>query len=484
MNNKNNTKMYFFGMTVMAFFVISCATNTATDNKSSTKPEVINEKPVVEEVNPPAAIVEPVFTPETFLEELQEMLKSNNMKEALNSFNEIPDEYSDNQNLRYIHASLLLSAGKTDEAEVITNDLLEKDPENLDVINLAMYIAKVKGDSLKKQSLLKKVLEKDPDNATANIEKGNSLMLTKNYKLARQYYGVAVQSDPENEEALFDYGQTSYYLDDLDVAKTFFERVLALNKDNGFAWSYLGKLYAESEDYKAAIPCAQKATDIQPEYYHHWIELSNYYRLTGKFDEAIDALNHATAINPEYFLAYIYRAGLNDQIGERAKALDDYLNVVKYKPDYYFAYESIGTLAWGEKDWEKARQGFQKAYEAKPDNVSYALMIAATYLKQDKKNECKEFMGKALKKLDRSSIEYSVARLYWDNLADQSVLLKVTKLESATDRGKYMFYMALWYELQGYDSLAQKYYIYVDEMKAPMFFEYRLCEWALEQNAN
>ena len=151
-----------------------------------------------------------------------------------------------------------------------------------------------------------------------------------------------------------------------------------------------------------------------------------------------------------------------------------------YKPDYYYAYEAMGVLAFGEKDWDNVRLGFYNAYQQKPTNASYALMVAVSYLKQGKTAESKEFLGKVLKNLDSSSVEYWVVRMYWENLGDESVQLKLSKLESVTKRGKYYYYLGLWYELQGHEVLAKKFYIQVTEMEAPMFYEYRLAEWAIE----
>jgi len=44
--------------------------------------------------------------------------------------------------------------------------------------------------------------------------------------------------------------------------------------------------------------------------------------------------------------------------------------------------------------------------------------------------------------------------------------------------GKYLYYLALYYDLKGDVSLAQKYYVEVCAIQSPMFFEYRLAKWA------
>ncbi|OJF76343.1 MAG: hypothetical protein BKP49_07680 [Treponema sp. CETP13] len=468
MENRKIKKLCYVVILIALLCITSCVTNPV-ENKQQITTEKVKEEP---------------FTKEGFIDQLGIYVNNNELEKALTSFDTIPKEFSNDTDLNYLHASLLLSMGKYHEAEEIVNELVSQDSENLDFLNLEMFVAKEKGDTIKKQKILAKILEKDINNPTANTEKGASQMLLKKYELARSYYLRAITAEPDNEQALLGFGQACYFLDDLDMANSTFQKIVDINPENDMAWAGLGKLYSEDKKYDKAIECAKKAVESEPGYYYHWVDLGNYYRHKGKFDDAIDALNHAVEIDPTYFLAYVYRAGLNDQEDNRKEALNDYKKIVEYKPEYYFAYEAMGVLAWGEKDWESVRTGFYKAYEQRPTNVSYALMVAVAYLKQDKKAECKEFLSKVLKTLDRSSVEYMVVRMYWDNLGDESVLLKVSKLESVSKRGKYYFYLGLWYELQGHQSLAQKYYIQVTEMEAPMFFEYRLAEWAIEKKEN
>ena len=49
-------------------------------------------------------------------------------------------------------------------------------------------------------------------------------------------------------------------------------------------------------------------------------------------------------------------------------------------------------------------------------------------------------------------------------------------------KGKMLYYLGLFYEINGNDVLAEKYYTDVLSLNSPMFFEYRLAEWALSDN--
>ena len=45
-----------------------------------------------------------------------------------------------------------------------------------------------------------------------------------------------------------------------------------------------------------------------------------------------------------------------------------------------------------------------------------------------------------------------------------------------------MFYFAMYYQLKGMDKIANEYFAKITQMQTPLFFEYRLAEWALLQN--
>ena len=86
--------------------------------------------------------------------------------------------------------------------------------------------------------------------------------------------------------------------------------------------------------------------------------------------------------------------------------------------------------------------------------------------------------------MDKSSIEYTLMRLFYDNVAPGTAANKIQSETSINKRGKLLFYYAAYYQSRGNDSLAQKYYISVKELENPSFYEYRLAEWAVNKYEN
>ena len=61
----------------------------------------------------------------------------------------------------------------------------------------------------------------------------------------------------------------------------------------------------------------------------------------------------------------------------------------------------------------------------------------------------------------------------------RDIAQKVENETNANKRGKFLFYLALYYQVRGNDNVAQKYYITVQEMQTPMF---NLINKSIEEN--
>ena len=75
-----------------------------------------------------------------------------------------------------------------------------------------------------------------------------------------------------------------------------------------------------------------------------------------------------------------------------------------------------------------------------------------------------------------------MARLFVDTYsknAETTLINKINKEDNSNKRGKMLFYMGLFYEVNGALESAKEFYGKVTALQAPMFFEYRIAEWGL-----
>lgn len=425
-----------------------------------------------------------VFTPENFAGQLQSSLEEKSVEDTLKMFEEVPEEYKEDFSINYMHASLLVSNGTVEEALEVSKKLEAKEPNNVDVLFLNSMIAKKAGDTKTQTELLNKIIALEPNNTDALLELAHQQMRKEkpNYKQARILYEKSFKADENQLEAWFGYGQASYYLRKDAEAEVAFNKILEKDPDFSMAYAYLGKLSAEKEKYIEATKYIEKAIELDGNYYDYWVDYGLYLRFRGKLQEAEKAWSKAIEINDQYFLGYVYRASLYDELKQYDKSLYDYRKVMELNPEYHYARENIGMLEFKNGNWTEARNHFFAALNATPqnkENLSYKLMIAATYNIEKNKVEGKKFLEAQMRNLDRASAEYYILRLYLDGIAPSGVDLKIRKLKSVTTKGKLLFYLGLFYDINGNDEMAKKYYTEVNDMQAPMFFEYQLNDWLM-----
>ncbi|MBR5866977.1 MAG: tetratricopeptide repeat protein [Spirochaetaceae bacterium] len=466
---------------IFSIFIIVLPLVSCISTSEAASAEV--EKKEITEITETPEVKKPASFEIGFAEKLQALLQEGKREEAIALFDELPSKHAKNIDLQILLGSLLISSGRLDEAAVQVDKLMAKAPENEDVLMLSVMLSKASGNKEKKSEVLKQLLEVNPYQSEANVELAKEQMLRRNYELAKKYYERGLSGDPKNIDALSGYGQTLYYIGKNDnLSKQTFMKVLELDPENSFAYSFLGKLAAEEANYKVATEYIEKAIEIDANVYDYWLDYGQYLRSQGDFDKTEEAWLKAKDLQPDYFLSYAYLAGLYDEQNKFDDALEMYRKVLELNPKYYFAYESLGMFAWHQGQYSEARKGFEKAYIANPQNISYPLMIAATYLKEKKQKEAKDFLGKVLRNRDSSTVEYAVLRLYYDKLNESQVAQKVMNTNERNLRGKMMYYLGLFYEINGNDVLSEKYYTDVLNLNSPMFFEFRLAEWAMQVN--
>ena len=459
-----------------AVFITGCATTPATEGEP--KPEVTKEEPKKETKKK-----EPEDPPNVkFVKQLQALLEKDDIKGAIAHFDSIPDSLKDDLELKNLLGALYYSDTQYDNAISTANEILAVEPENMDALELISLCTKAKGDKKAYKEASDKILAADPYNPAVNIQKAEEYAIGKKYKLARDSYKKALKGDPENTDALFGYAQMSYYTDDIKAAQETFQQILDKDPENAAALAYMGKLAYEDENYLRATKYVQDALKYDPTNYDYWMDYGTYLRYQGKFEDAAKVWKKAAELDPSYFLAYAYLAGNYDDLEKWDEALENYHKVIETNPKYFYAYESTAILEYRAKNYENAIKYFSKTYEFSP-SYAYTLMIAACYFKLNKPLEAKKVLAAQLKKLDSASTEYALVRFYNDNYnknAESNVIQKITKETNSNNRGKMLFYMGLYYELNKAEDLAREYYAKVTSMKAPMFFEYRIAEWGMQ----
>ncbi|MCR5285705.1 MAG: tetratricopeptide repeat protein [Treponema sp.] len=471
------TNLFFaviFGVSLILNIMSGCASKPQAETDGAKKEAPTDKKGESKK--------EPEDPPNVkFVKKLQAKLDQDDVKGAIACFETIPASLKDDTELMILLGSLYISDANYDEAINTANQVLTLEPGKMEAMELISIAQRAKGDRKSYKATLDQILAEDPFNVNANIQKAEDYALNRKWKLARDCYRKALKSDKKNMDARIGFAQMSYYCDDVDLAKEFFQQITEEDADNATAYAYLAKISMEEENYLKASMYSKKAIESDPKNYDYWIDYGNIIRYLGKFDEAIEAWKKAISLDPTYFLGYAYCAGLYDEQNKYDQALENYLKVIETNPNYYYAYEEIAILCYHLKKYEDAIKFFNKTYEYS-NSYAYKLMASACYTKLGDKLKAKNTLSPVLKTLEKDSPEYYLVRFWYESYsknAESSLINRISKEENGNKRGKMLFYMGLYYELNNFEEMANDYYAKVTSMQAPMFFEYRIAEWGL-----
>ncbi|MGO8796782.1 MAG: tetratricopeptide repeat protein [Candidatus Sulfotelmatobacter sp.] len=280
-------------------------------------------------------------------------------------------------------AELYVKTGRIRDAVLEAQDILKRDPNNLEAHKLLgrIYLRSLgdmPGGGNGSDNVLKLAIEQyeeivkiEPDNVDDHLLLGRLYRLNNDLQKAETELKTAVKLDPNSEEAVTTL--SLLYSDEGDTNKAL--QVLSSVPDTGRSaklYAALGATYEQRKEYKSAIDAYKHAiqldrdnldairglaenllndgqidaaldqykviADANPEDAQTYLRISEIYRRQGKYDEALDSLKKAEAMVPDalevpYNIAVVYEA--QGRYDEAVKILQDLLKKTEKSDSSY-----------------------------------------------------------------------------------------------------------------------------------------------------
>ena len=151
----------------------------------------------------------------------------------------------------------------------------------------------------KAEKICRRILKKNPQNATALINLGNILFLKKNYTQALQYYQQANLLRPDSFLAVVNIANIYLELEDYVQAEAYAGRALALDSQNYMALNILGTSLLEQEHFDEALEALQQALKLNNQDAWLYNYLSRCYQEKGLIKEALQSGWQAIILSPQ-----------------------------------------------------------------------------------------------------------------------------------------------------------------------------------------
>ncbi len=323
-------------------------------------------------------------------------------------------------------AELYVKTGRIRDAVLEAQDILKRDPNNLEAHKLLgrIYLRSLgdqPGGGNGSDNMLKLAIEQyeqivkiEPKNVDDHLLLGRLYRLNNDLQKAENELKIAVKLDPDSEEAITTL--SLLYSDEGDTAKAL--QVLSAVPDTGRSaklYAALGATYEQRKEYKSAIDAYKHAiqldrdnldairglaenllndgqidaaldqykviADANPEDAQTYLRISEIYRRQGKYDEALESLKKAEAMVPDalevpYNMAVVYQA--QARYDEAVKVLQDLLKKTE-KPENSYSQadrnnraifiERLGMVYRDQENYQAAVETFRKMIPLGDDNT-------------------------------------------------------------------------------------------------------------------
>ncbi|MGA3087183.1 MAG: tetratricopeptide repeat protein [Terriglobales bacterium] len=280
-------------------------------------------------------------------------------------------------------AELYAKTGRIRDAVVEAQDIIKKNPNNLEARRLLGRI------------YLRSLGDMQAGSGSESI-----------LKLAIEQYEQIVRLEPDSMDDHLLLGRLYRLNNDLQKAETEFKTAVTLQPDSEEAVTTLAYLYNELGDTARAtqvlssVPGAQRSAKL-------YSALGYTYEQQKQYKEAIDAYRHAIEMDRDNLDAIRGLAEnlLND--GQADAALEQYKVIADANPEDPQTYIRIAEIYRKQGKFDLALDHLKKAESMVPDSFEVPYNIAAIYQAQGRYDEAVPILRELLKKTEKADGKYS-----------------------------------------------------------------------------
>ena len=263
-----------------------------------------------------------------------------------------------------------LREGHLTEAEVSFLESLRLDPNSVNGLLGLADVRLRKGDSAGAGTYLRKALELNPKDPTAQTDWGHYLFFRKRYDEALKAFDVAIQANPKLARPYLEKGDV-YFLglnrprDAIDA----YRKGMEIDASQPRYHYSLANALARTGDRSAAEAEFREAVQRAPKDPTMLQALAVFYETHRQFDQALATYSEALAVQPAFFPANLGRGDILLATGQPDKAIAEYQTALKVSPKLADTYYKIGIAYERESRIEEANQAFLAAIKANEKHV-------------------------------------------------------------------------------------------------------------------
>jgi tetratricopeptide (TPR) repeat protein len=289
-------------------------------------------------------------------------------------------------------AELYVKTGRIRDAVLECQDIIKRDPKNLEAHKLLGRI------------YLRSLGDMPGGSGSDNV-----------LKLAIEQYQEIVKLEPNNVDDHLLLGRLYRLNTDLQKAEAEFKTAIKLDPSSEEAVTTLAMLYTDEGDSAhalqvlASVPDAARSAKL-------YSALGAAYEQRKEYKNAVDAYRHAVVLDRDNLDAI---RGLAENLmndGQLDASLEQYKVIVDSNPEDAQSYVRISEIYRRQAKYDQALEALKKADTLVPDSAEVAYNMAAVYQAQGRYDDAVKLLQDLLKKSDNTQADRTNRAIFLERL--------------------------------------------------------------------
>jgi Flp pilus assembly protein TadD len=281
-------------------------------------------------------------------------------------------------------AQIAFSEKQFDESLKLIENILFRDPPNIDARLLQAQVWLAKGETKKAVESLERLDTAYPKLPLIKHSLARAYLQNNNAAQAAVVLNQVLTEHPDNAEALLILGEANLRSGNAQQVVTSMRDLLKKRSDLAPAQLLLARAYQSLGRLDDAAAVFREQIKVSPQSPQPYLPLGLILRQQNKIDEARKAFENAQRLAPENLLAVSQLVELDIQSRNFDAALQRIRAELQKTPQSPGAHFLEGKVYAAQRQWDRAEAALLKALELNPNSSSTYGLLISTYVASNK----------------------------------------------------------------------------------------------------